>query len=112
MSEFPIVVPKVWGKEIWLVNLEEYCCKLLDVNKGACGSLHYHKEKKETFMVAIGKIRLELGDQVLTMKAGPKMVTILPGVQHRFKALKSSSILEVSTHHRDEDVVRLEVSKP
>ena len=107
----PKVVPKVWGREIWIVNIDEYCCKLLDVNKGASGSLHYHKEKKETFMIAIGKIQLEVDKQVFTMKAGPKTITILPGTPHRFKALKTSSILEVSTHHREDDVVRIEESK-
>ena len=111
MSQLPLIVKKVWGREIWLVNIDEYCCKLLDVHKGACGSLHYHIKKRETFMIAIGKVRLELGQQVFTMKAGPKTITIPPGVPHRFKGLKQSSILEISTHHEDSDVVRLEESR-
>ena len=84
---------------------------MLRVNKGACGSLHYHPAKKETFILGVGKIELRYGDKMIRMMAGPKAITILPGVPHRFKALKQSVIIEVSTHHEDEDVVRLEVSK-
>ena len=111
MSEFPVIVPKAWGREIWLANEDEYCCKMLEVNKGASGSLHYHIEKKETFLIAIGKIRLECDGTVVTLKAGPKVVTILPGQPHRFKGLKASVIMEISTHHKDSDVVRLAESK-
>ena len=49
MSQLPLIVKKVWGREIWLVNEVEYCCKMLEVKKGASGSLHYHVVKKETF---------------------------------------------------------------
>ena len=111
MSQFPIIVSKVWGREIWLVNEGEYCCKMLEVNKGASGSLHYHVVKKETFLIASGKIRLECDGTVMTLKAGPKVVTILPGQPHRFKGLKESVIMEISTHHQDSDVVRIEPSK-
>lgn len=111
MSQFPLIAPKVWGREIWLVNEGEYCCKLLEVRKGASGSLHYHITKKETFLIAIGKIRLEYDGSTMTLKAGPKVVTILPGKPHRFKALKNSAILEISTHHKDSDVIRMEASK-
>ena len=111
MPGFPLIVPKVWGKEIWLVNEPEYCLKMLEIKKGASGSLHYHPVKKESFIVANGKIRLEYGDKVETLKAGPQAIAILPGTPHRFKALKESAILEVSTYHDDQDVVRLEQSK-
>lgn len=111
MCQLPLIVPKVWGREIWLVNETEYCAKLLEINKGASGSLHYHLIKKETFMVATGKIRLEYGKAVVIMRAGPETVTILPGTPHRFTGLKSSSILEVSTHHDDNDIVRIEGSR-
>lgn len=111
MGALPVIVSKVWGREIWLVNEPEYCCKMLEINKGASGSLHYHPVKKETFIVANGKIRLEYGQNVATMMAGPTAITLLPGTPHRFKALKDSAILEVSTHHDDQDVVRLEESR-
>ena len=44
-------VKKVWGKELWIVNCDKYCGKLLYLDKGATSSYHYHKEKQETFYV-------------------------------------------------------------
>lgn len=102
------VIPKVWGREVWLVNEPEYTCKLLEINKGSSGSLHYHPKKKETFIPAMGKVKLEYGDKTVKLK---EPVTILPGIPHRFTGLKQSTILEVSTFHSDEDVVRIEESK-
>mgnify|MGYP001597679320 CR=1 FL=1 len=110
-ATFPKRVPKVWGEEVWLVNEPEYCCKMLYLNKGASGSLHYHLVKKETFIVGVGKVELEIAGKRAKLTAGPGAITILPGQPHRFKALKQSVIIEVSTHHEDKDVVRLEESR-
>ncbi len=109
MPQFPIIVPKLWGSEVWYVNEPEYCCKILNINKFASGSLHYHSIKKETFMVTKGKIQLEYGDKKETVRTG-FIVTIEPKTPHRFTALKDSSILEISTHHGDNDVTRIEKS--
>ena len=84
---------------------------MLEINKGASGSLHYQPEKKETLIVATGRIELEYGNQRLKMTAGPKAITILPGIPHRFTAIKPSTIMEISTHHDDQDVVRIEESR-
>ena len=62
-------------------------------------------------MIASGKIKLECNGNAMTLKAGPRVVTILPGQPHRFKGLKDSVIMEISTYHSDSDVVRLEESK-
>jgi len=105
------VIPKVWGRETWLVNESEYCCKMLELNKGSSGSLHYHPIKKETFIMIKGKIKLEIDGKTFKLREGDFPVTILPGTPHRFTGLKQSAILEVSTHHDDSDVVRIEESK-
>ena len=105
------VVEKVWGREIWLVNEPEYCCKLLKLNKGASGSLHYHRLKKETFIIRKGKVTVELDALHLILDEGDPPYTILPGQVHRMTGLEDSIILEVSTYHDDDDVVRLEASK-
>ena len=105
------IVLKVWGAELWLVNEKEYCCKFLEFKKGASGSLHYHPIKKETFKVLNGKCMLEVGDKTYKLSVISKPITINPGTPHRVKALKDTMILEVSTHHDDNDVVRIEVSK-
>jgi mannose-6-phosphate isomerase-like protein (cupin superfamily) len=105
------VVDKVWGSETWLVNEPEYCFKILEINKGAKGSLHYHPTKKETFLLMCGRVHLELGEEDIILSTNIKPITILPGVPHRITGLKQSVIFEVSTHHDDNDVVRLEISK-
>ena len=49
------IVKKGWGKEIWFVNNDEYCGKILCFDKGKKFSMHYHVEKKETWYIAKGK---------------------------------------------------------
>ena len=102
------VVEKVWGKEIWIVN-KEYCGKILLVKKGSYGSLHYHKEKDETFLLIKGKVLMEIDGKKWVMK--PWNFQYVPrNSVHRFTGLEDSIIIEFSTHHKDEDTYRLEYS--
>lgn len=102
---------KIWGKEVIIVNCNKYCGKLLVLNMGAESSIHYHKEKQETFCCLEGEAGLTIEDSnhVLTPLSQPK--TIYPGQQHQFIGIISSVIIEISTHHDDSDVVRLTSSK-
>jgi len=104
-------VRKVWGKEIWIVNCPEYCGKLLYLDKGAESSCHYHEKKQETFHALEGQVALtvEGKDYMLNPFSRPK--TIKPGQKHSFRGLANSIIIEISTHHDDQDVVRLTESK-
>ena len=105
------IVPKRWGREEWIVNCEEYCGKLLYLDKGAVSSLHYHNIKKETFYALQGTagLTIEGKDYMLTPFARPK--TIYPGIQHQFTGIANAVILEISTYHDDNDVVRLSESQ-
>lgn len=112
-------VDKVWGQEIWLVNNERYCAKLLHINAGWQCSLHMHPVKKETFIVLDGGIGLQLGPTVdcgiqpqIHMVAGESH-TLEPGTYHRFWSYtdQPAVILEISSTHSDDDVVRLEESR-
>ncbi len=47
-------VNKVWGSEEWIVNNSTYCGKILNIKKGYRSSIHYHKNKHETFYL-LGK---------------------------------------------------------
>lgn len=112
MEEEIKIVPKLWGKEIWLVNNDLYCGKLLCVDKDACSSVHFHLKKLETFVCLQGQVELTLFDKtgnansyLLLPLSSPH--TILPGQAHRFYGMRDSVLLEVSTHHNEEDVVRL-----
>jgi len=99
-------VKKVWGSELWLVNTEKYCGKILTLKEGYCCSKHYHKLKDETFYILEGSVRMEVNDTVKNMIAG-ESVHIPPNTVHRFIGLKDSKIIEISTQHFDEDSYRL-----
>ncbi|MGV8152048.1 MAG: cupin domain-containing protein [Candidatus Nanoarchaeia archaeon] len=96
---------KVWGSEEWLVNNEKYCSKFLNLKKGYQCSIHYHKNKDETFYVLSGKVLMELeGDAYIMQKN--ESVRVLPNKKHRFSGIENSVILEVSTHHEEGDSYR------
>ena len=122
------IVKKVWGVETEIVNNEEYCMKFLDIDVGGCSSLHYHKRKDETFYVLRGICLVELGkfEYKGSMTLSPKLcgpgtaIRLMPYTVHRFWVPNDLSpgvdytecrLIEVSTHHDDEDVFRLEESK-
>lgn len=109
-------VDKAWGQEVWLVNNERYCAKLLHINGGWQCSLHMHPIKKETFIVLDGGVGLEIRDEGrhdVQLVAG-ESYTLEPGTYHRFWSYtdQPAVVLEISSTHSDNDVVRLEESKP
>ena len=108
-----MIVEKVWGREEWLIQEPEYWAKRLYIKPKFRCSLHYHVRKKETFLVESGWIVLEHGGTQSILGPG-QFRTILPLEPHRFWAHNGGDeervILEVSTFHSDDDVVRLEPS--
>ena len=107
--EKPKIVEKVWGNEIWMANTELYCGKLLSLNKGKRCSLHYHEIKDETFYIYFGKVLMELGNKANVLIKGDS-VRIKPNTKHRFSGLERSILIETSTHHKDDDSYRIELS--
>ncbi len=111
-------IDKVWGTEIVLVNCERYCAKLLVLKEGFQCSLHSHVQKCETFCTLAGKVYLEYGSELAQLQSvvheqGDSM-QMLPGTWHRFHAMSAGGavILEISTFHSDDDVLRLAPSGP
>lgn len=101
------IVNKVWGKEICMANTDLYCGKKLILDKGKRCSMHFHKIKDETFYIDKGKILIEREGKEEIMF--PKdTIRIKPNIYHRFNGLEDSVIIEISTHHDDEDSYRLE----
>ena len=107
----------LWGHEEWLVNNELYCAKYLVCKKGVMSSLHYHKNKDETFRVIKGEVLLEIGQGIkercgrITLKVGDGY-RLKPGTIHRFRSIANQSvILEVSTHHEDADSIKIKVAR-
>ena len=111
MKETMEEIKKVWGKELVIANCDEYCGKLLYLDKGAKSSYHYHKQKQETFYCIDGQaaLTIEGKDYMLNPFSRPK--TIRPGQKHSFMGIANSVIIEISTHHDDSDVVRLTQSE-
>lgn len=97
---------KLWGSEEWLANTEHYCGKILTLNAGFRCSYHYHKKKDETFYVLDGQVYLNLEGQEMVLNEGDSQ-RVLPGQRHSFASLADiSRIIEISTHHEEEDSYR------
>ena len=118
-------IDKLWGRERWIVNNDLYCGKVLDLNQATSSSIHYHKKKTETFHVIYGKCFVSVfasvagepfdrsSETVLIMRTGDSL-TLGPFTPHKFYCSEEQlgcTILEISTPHSDEDVVRIEQSK-
>jgi len=107
------IIEKTWGREEWIVQTELYWLKRLYLKPGARSSLHYHAEKDETFLIESGWCHLEHNGVVRRMIPGDTL-RIRPYDMHRFTlppdALSECCIMEVSTPHDENDVVRIEVS--
>lgn len=111
------IVEKVWGTEYWIVNNDKYCMKLLKINPGYQCSLHYHKIKDETFIVVSGTVGLEVFERGEDKKYHCLMhggvYRLYPDTAHRFQAcsIDPAMVIEISTTHDDDDVVRIEESR-
>jgi len=106
------IIEKNWGEEQVVVNASTYCGKLLVVAKGWQCSLHHHKKKDETFYVQSGPVLIQIGDRVFMAGCG-EAFRVPPGTWHRFGAqLHPALLVEFSSHHNDDDVVRHEPSCP
>lgn len=112
------IVPKRWGKEIWLVNNEMYCGKLLYIGEGKFCSLHCHYRKHETFYVLNGGFDMLLVDCIEKNYVQSKLyeahtLEIPQGSYHQMYGLKKENmILEISTHHDDADSCRFNQIDP
>ena len=97
-----------WGGEFQFINESEYCAKFLYLGNSLPSSLHYHKIKKETFLVLKGSVTIHIPGQGHEILNPGEKLTINPGIKHQFAALNNEPalILEASTHHDDSDTYR------
>ena len=112
----PKKVEKPWGHEIWLANNEKenYCAKILFIEKNKSTSMHYHLQKHETMFVLEGKLMVDglLNRHTqsykfsMSAKQGESM-EIERGRAHKLIADgEDLTIIEASTFHKDEDSYR------
>ena len=79
-----------------------YCKKLLVSLPGQIHPEQYHEKKEETFHIIHGEIMLELDGVPMVCRPGD-VVTIEPGVRHKFKTETGAVIEEISTTHNKGD---------
>ena len=105
-------VEKGWGHElIWATN-DKYCGKFLKFNKDAKFSMHFHREKDETWYVLDGKFLVEwintkdasIHTEELNEGDTWRNEPLLP---HRVICLEAGTIIEVSTADSVEDNYRV-----
>ena len=103
---------KGWGEEVWIINNEKYCGKLLKFNKGATFSDHYHIIKDEAWYVLSGKLELRYynlanADRIVKILKQGDVVHIPPNTPHQLVAHETSVVIEVSTPHDEADSYRI-----
>jgi mannose-6-phosphate isomerase-like protein (cupin superfamily) len=106
------LVEKGWGHElIWATN-DKYCGKLMKFNKGAKFSMHFHREKDETWLVLNGKFIVRHID---TDDASVYENELIEGdtwhnqplSPHQLECIEEGTIIEVSTPDSVEDNYRV-----
>jgi mannose-6-phosphate isomerase-like protein (cupin superfamily) len=103
---------KGWGSEdIWATN-DKYCGKMLHFEKGKMFSMHFHKDKDETWYVIEGKFNLKYIDtsnasiHEKILNAGD-VWNNPPLMPHQIICLEKGTICEVSTPDSVEDNYRI-----
>jgi len=112
------VVNKSWGNEIRIVDNEDnnYSGKLLNINQNESTSTHFHSKKHKTFYVLIGSLYIEIiepesAELMRYTVDSEETFEIEQNVTHRLYAQDSGvTVIEISTHHDDEDVYRVQAA--
>lgn len=105
-------VDKGWGYENIFVTNDKYCGKIMHFNAGARFSMHFHREKDETWLVQSGQFIVEWID---TKDASVHRNDLVEGdtwhnpplLPHRLICVAEGDILEVSTPDSVEDNYRV-----
>ena len=131
----PFWEDKCWGRVLHCFANEQASVSYLEVLDGYQCSIHYHKERANTFVVVSGIIVVEEwwdhvahtkfdGDELAIHKC-EVVTTLLPGHSHtvpsrrthRFKVMESGSLIEVYFPDNGgkvdiEDIIRLNEGGP
>lgn len=102
-----------WGSELWVENINEYCGKVLFLDKGKRCSMHFHMNKMETMFLYAGRVNIDMIDAetgkkyTVELKEGDSIL-IPRGQVHQIIALEDSDLIEFSTKHEETDSYRVE----
>lgn len=106
------LVKKGWGSEfIWATN-EKYCGKFMNFEKGAKFSMHFHRDKDETWYVQNGKFIVKWIDtnnaNIYEKELNEGNVWHNPPcMPHQLICIEAGTIIEVSTPDSVEDNYRV-----
>jgi mannose-6-phosphate isomerase-like protein (cupin superfamily) len=112
MTRLQGFVEKGWGHEFIFASNDLYCGKILKFNKDARFSMHFHKDKDETWFVLTGAFEVRF----LNTKDATVSSTIIksgdvwhnpPLFPHQVICLEEGSLVEVSTPDSVEDNYRV-----
>lgn len=112
MTQLSGFVKKGWGSElIWATN-EKYCGKLMQFNKDAKFSMHFHAEKDESWYVLSGRFEVRwintnnasVDSRILIVGDTWRNEPLFP---HQVVCLEEGTIIEVSTPDSVEDNYRV-----
>jgi mannose-6-phosphate isomerase-like protein (cupin superfamily) len=112
MTRLEGMVEKGWGSElIWATN-DKYCGKMMNFKENAKFSMHFHREKDETWYVLRGTFEVEWIDtadasihsKILVAGDTWRNYPLLP---HRLTCINTGTIIEVSTPDSVEDNYRV-----
>jgi len=95
--------PAIGLTEYWIVNIPQYCGKILVQKAGTTCPAHSHRRKHETFLVWQGRVRMVVDGEPLEMHPGDVLV-MEQGRVHEFAALDEDAVIfEFSGQHFEED---------
>lgn len=105
-------VSKGWGSETIFATNDLYCGKLLNFNRGAKFSMHFHREKDETWYVLSGEFIIRwidtkdatIHEQILNVGDTWRNPPLLP---HQLICKTAGTLIEVSTPDSVEDNYRV-----
>jgi mannose-6-phosphate isomerase-like protein (cupin superfamily) len=112
MTRLQGFVEKGWGHEFIFASNDLYCGKILKFNKDARFSMHFHKDKDETWFVLTGAFEVRF----INTKDATVSSTIIksgdvwhnpPLFPHQVICLEEGSLVEVSTPDSVEDNYRV-----
>ncbi len=95
--------PEIGLTEYWIVNIPQYCGKILVQKAGTTSPAHSHKKKHETFLVWKGRVRMVVDGEPVEMAPGDVLV-MEQGRVHEFTALDEDAVIfEFSGQHFEDD---------
>ena len=113
MTRLEGYVQKGWGYElIWATN-EKYCGKNMHFHTGARFSMHFHRDKDETWLIHSGRFTVKWID-TKTAEQHEKELSVgdtwhnPPCMPHQLICLEEGTVVEVSTPDSVEDNYRVQ----